>query len=343
MPDAQGRPLAGEPGYQAPAPANPSQSVPGLINATPGINTVTPGTPTTSYTPATATPTQANATSYDPHAFAVTSDQTVQGQLKGLIDEDSPLMQQAATRAKQEQNARGTANSTMAMQAGHQAVIASALPIAQQDATAFNNAATRTTDAQNAALNFGAAAQNQTSQANAQLGTNVSLANAQAVNQAFTTAVNNATQLTNTRLNNETQVALQGLDAQSKMALAQLDANNRQLLQQSQGASNAYVQAVTNIANISTSNVLSKEAKDAATASQLNMLNEQLRALGAVGGLDLSQYFVDLNGVNAVADEGIARVQAAANQQFGGHWETPPPSTDENGNVTQPPDVWVRN
>ena len=302
MPDAQGRPLAGEPGYQVPAPVNPAQSVPGLINDTPGARTVTPGTPVVSYTPASATATPAAATSYDPKAFAVTSDQTVQGQLKGLIDEDSPLMQQAATRARQDQNNRGTNNSTMAIQAGQQAVIGSALPITQQDATTNFNANLKTVDAQNAALNFKAAANNSTSQVNAQLGTNVDLANQQATNQAFTTAVNNNTQLTNTKLNTQSQLALQSLDSQSKVALATMDGQNRQLLQANQGASNAYVQAVTNIANISLSNQMGQPAKDAAIASQLNMLNEQLKAMAsiasteaaAVNNLDLSQYFVDL-------------------------------------------------
>lgn len=314
MPDASGQPQPGEPGYTAPAPVDPTKSIPGLINTTPGKATVTPGDAAVGYTPATATATPVTATGYDPNAFAVTSDQTVQGQLKGIINDDSPLMQQSKTRAMQEQNARGTLNSSMAVGAGQQAVIASALPIAQQDATTNFNANMKTVDAQNAALNFGAAAKNTASQANAQLGTNVDLANQQAVNAAFTTSVNNITQLTNTKLNNASQLALQSLDAQSKMALSTLDAQNRQLLQTNQGASNAYVQAVTNISNIALSKDMGEQAKKDATASQIALLNEQLKTMAgiastqaaAVTALDLSKYFNDGNFQPVAGAQGAA-------------------------------------
>lgn len=59
---------------------------------------------------------------------------TVQGQIEGIIAKNSPLMQQARTRAKQAQNQKGTLNSSMAIQAGQAAVYEAALPIAQQDA-----------------------------------------------------------------------------------------------------------------------------------------------------------------------------------------------------------------
>lgn len=304
MPDAQGKPLAGDPGYQAPAPADPSQSVPGLINQTPGSSTVTPGTSAVGYTPASATSTPAVATGYDPKAFAVTSDQTVQGQLKGLINDDSPLMQQAKTRALQDQNARGTTNSTMAIQAGQQAVIGAALPIAQQDASTYNNANLKTVDAQNTALGFGAAAQNAASQTNAGLGTNVDLSNQAAVNAAFTTTVNNITQLTNTKLNNDTQMALGNLDSATKKNLAMLDANNRQLLQSNANAANMFQETVKNIAAIAVDATLSQDAKDTATQSQINLLNQGLQttagiastAPAAVSGLNLSQYFQPATG-----------------------------------------------
>jgi hypothetical protein len=61
-------------------------------------------------------------------------DETVAGQLKKLIEDDSPLLEQTRERSRQEAAGRGLQNSTMAVQAGEQAVIATAAPIAAQDA-----------------------------------------------------------------------------------------------------------------------------------------------------------------------------------------------------------------
>lgn len=68
---------------------------------------------------------------------------TVEGRLGGLLQSTNPIMQTAATKAKQEAAARGLQNSSLAVQAGQQAVIESALPIAQQDAqTAYDKSKT---------------------------------------------------------------------------------------------------------------------------------------------------------------------------------------------------------
>jgi hypothetical protein len=92
MPDVNGKALPGEAGYVAPNDPNPNISQPGLINATPGQNTVSPAAPVTSYTPAQADTTQSSGTGYTPTAFTMSPDQTVSGQIKNIIAEDSPLM-----------------------------------------------------------------------------------------------------------------------------------------------------------------------------------------------------------------------------------------------------------
>lgn len=61
----------------------------------------------------------------------------VEGRIGGIISKNSPLMQIAATRAAQGANARGLRNSSMAVQAGQQAVMESALPIASTDAQLY--------------------------------------------------------------------------------------------------------------------------------------------------------------------------------------------------------------
>lgn len=86
--------------------------------------------------------------------------ETVQGQLDTILGKDGPLMQSARTRAAQNANARGLLNSSMAVQAGEQAVIDSALPIAAADAAAYNRAGETNQASQNLALQFGADASN---------------------------------------------------------------------------------------------------------------------------------------------------------------------------------------
>ena len=66
--------------------------------------------------------------------------QTVAGQLESVIAKDSPLLQQARTRATQTMNSRGLSNSTMAMGAADSALYDTALNIAAPDAQIYADA-----------------------------------------------------------------------------------------------------------------------------------------------------------------------------------------------------------
>jgi len=81
---------------------------------------------------------------------------TVAGQVDQITRADSPLLQAARTRASQVMNQRGTLNTSMAGQAGEQAVIETALPMAQQDAASINRRAEINQQAGNQALQLGA-------------------------------------------------------------------------------------------------------------------------------------------------------------------------------------------
>lgn len=67
--------------------------------------------------------------------------QTVSGQLESVLANDSPLMQQARTRAMQAMNSRGLTNSSMAVGAADSAMYDAALPIAQGNAAVYSDAA----------------------------------------------------------------------------------------------------------------------------------------------------------------------------------------------------------
>jgi len=83
---------------------------------------------------------------------------TVQGQMTNLMQNDNPLMQRAQTRASQAANKRGLLNSSMGVQAGQEAALSAALPIAQADAQAYQ---TQGLANQNAMNTFGTASQAQ--------------------------------------------------------------------------------------------------------------------------------------------------------------------------------------
>ena len=275
------------PGFPSP-PGNANPMTPG----TPGILTAPPTpAPPAPYTANAGTAQKATAFGYTPEGFTVDPKQTVQGQITNIIGKDSQLMQQADTRARQQMQGRGLLSSSAAVGAGQAAVVDAAMPIAQQDANTYANANTNTQNAKNAALNFGAGAQNQASQTNAQLGTNVSLTNAAAANKALEDSFQAKTNYGLATLDANTKLALGNLDATTKLRLTQMENDNRQALQANQGAASMFNQVATAIANISQNPNFTKEAKDAAIASQLSLLNEGLTQQGAVAGLDLGSYF----------------------------------------------------
>ena len=268
---------------------NPPGVSGGLVSSIP---TATPPPPSATPLPPPTVPsystTPVAATTYAATPYSVPENATVQERVRSIVGEDSPLMQQAKQRAIQEMAQRGLVNSNLAIGAGHQAVIAQALPIAQQDAQTYATAATNTANQQNAASQFNAGSIN-----------TVGLTNAQQANAAAANNQQATVQLTDRYLTTSTQVALANLDSATRLSLSNLDTQTRQLLQTNQSASNAYVQAITNISNISGSNTLSATAKRNAIQTQLNLLNEQLRVINHVAtttppevtDLNLGQFF----------------------------------------------------
>jgi hypothetical protein len=95
-----------------------------------------------------------------------TADQTTQGQLTGIISQNSPLLQQARTDALQQANSRGLLNSSIAQTAGDSAVYNAAVPIAQSDAAQASKVAQTNVANTNADIGTNLASQNQSNTAN---------------------------------------------------------------------------------------------------------------------------------------------------------------------------------
>lgn len=276
MPDSAGNPLPTEPGYLAPNT--------GLL----AVGTAAPGGTVAGYNPSAATATPATASTYDPSKFVVTPEQTVEGRTANLVKDDSVLMQQARVRANQDAQAKGLLSSSLAVGAGQNAVIQNALPIASQDAATFNKAMTDTANAQNTAKQYNAGITTDVSKVNAGLLTNVSQTNTDAQNAAKTLSASGF----NTQM-------LANIDNTTKIALANLTSQNSQLLQTNANANQMFQETVKNIAGIAVDATLSQAAKDAATQTQMNLLNEGLRTTAGVAStapaevksLNLGQYF----------------------------------------------------
>lgn len=104
----------------------------------------------------------ARSTGYKPQIHKLDEQkETVAGRIHSLVGQDSPLLQQARTRARQASNRRGLLNSSMAVGAGREAVLNTALPIAQQDAASSLNVSQTNQGFINRAREFGAGAENQ--------------------------------------------------------------------------------------------------------------------------------------------------------------------------------------
>ncbi len=204
----------------------------------------------------------AGSTGYDAERMAasnwsVDKNQTVAGQLDGILSSNSPVLQKAQADALQTANARGLLNSSMAAGAGTGALLDRALQIAtpdaqvnansaQYNATAANTAAARNQDAGNTAAQFtagakntadltNAQAQNQAGQFNANSQTQVSLANAQAQNQATSQSAAFLMDAAKLNQNQAFQVAAMEYDAAFKASMANADAANKIQLTQLDG------------------------------------------------------------------------------------------------------------
>lgn len=209
------------------------------------------------YTPTMSSASGYTAKTYDPtkaQAFDwnVDDKQTVQGQVNNIIKSDSPLMQQAATSAKQQMSGRGLLNSSMAVGAGQNAVISAALPMAQQDANTYaqsgqfnaqNQTGVSTTNAGllSEAAKYGADAQNQAAQFTANAGNQSNLANAEFSNQAGQFNAGQQNQLTMADVQQKNELAkmevgqgynVQNMTLQQQQDLAKMAEQQRNTMQQ---------------------------------------------------------------------------------------------------------------
>lgn len=211
--------------YSQTAPQVNSGLLAGAMNPAPQVTATTTtdkvaqGT-TSNATASNAAATNAQATLAGTQQAAGTNwnvegNQTVAGQVNGIIAGESPLMQRAVTRANQDSNARGLQNSSMAVTAGQAALYDAALPIAQQDAQTYASAGKYNADVANNTSQFNAAQANDVSKFNAGTATDVSRFNA-----------GNATDVSKLNASNATDVSKQNAAQANAMTAQNMQAKN---------------------------------------------------------------------------------------------------------------------
>lgn len=219
----------------------------------------------------------ANTMLVDPEKRAVATNETVAGQLGGLLNQESSYITRARTRAAQTANSRGLLNSSIAAGAGEAVAIDAALPIASQDAQTFTLASRDNQQAGNAALSQGASESNAAARMNAD-----------ALNKPGTMKLGAEleTGLIGTKLAAET--SLQTLKGSQATGLANIEANYRQLLQASQSATGMYTTMASQIAAIQADTNTSAEQKAAAVQKITQMLEGGLAMIGSIADVDLT-------------------------------------------------------
>lgn len=233
----------------------------------------------------------ASANLYDPtnQNDAVTYDATkVEDRLTGLISQDSAYMQDAKTQALIAQNKRGTANSSMAIGAGHQAAIRAALPIAQQDASSMSQA----------------------SQVNAGAANAVNANNAQFANQASITNVNAENQVELSNQSAQNRAALDNANITNTADQLNTSAENQfaQLNQAADTQADQYNATVANEFGLKNQAALNDAASafaSANNAASIENASNNMKLLLANAEEELSNYDTDIKRKTAL--DGIAR------------------------------------
>lgn len=220
------------------------------VTAVPGTVANTDGTTFPAVTPPTA-----QAATYTAGQRTVDAgNETVAGQMQGLIQENAPLMQMARTSANQQMNSRGLLNSSMAVTASDQAAYQAALPIAQADASVYDTNAKQNLAYQNEAL------------------------------KTNTTGIND---MSGRNLSANIEAMKTNMDAATKTQLATIEADYKTTMQNSATASEMYKQTVKNISDIQANKDMSLTAKQAAVDNQYYLLKQGFEIAGAIGNMNL--------------------------------------------------------
>ena len=248
----------------------------------------------------------------------VLNNQTVQGQIGGIIASNSPLLQQARANSLAQMNSRGLVNSSMALGEGEKAVFSAALPIATQDAATYANAAQLNANAANQLAQFNSGQVNQGLGFTANAANQAGSENLAASNQAlgFTSTAANQAAAQNQAAKNQAMQANAGTATQASLANA---AAFNQAAQFTAGATNQA--ALTNAAaqnqaaqfSAAGQTDVSKQYATALNSTVQNMMDQSMKY--ALSNAD-AQTKIELQNIDASTREALARTEATYKNQM---------------------------
>lgn len=212
-----------------------------------------------------------------PATWTPTADQTVQGQVKNIIADDSLLMQQAKGNAAQEMNARGLLNTSINTGAAQGAVLKAALPIASQDAQTYARAAEFNAGATNALQGQSNQLRQQAATTNLQIEADQSKQN---LDNLFKASMVNA--------DAQTKAYLTQAEGDIKQNLINIEADYKTLIQTSATAGEIYKMAIASIAPIIADTNMTAASKTAAINGLFGRTEAMMNVIGSINGIDMS-------------------------------------------------------
>ncbi len=236
---------------------------------------VTVSTQDATATPATSAPATNTATT-----MSVAEDQLVSGRLNKLLASGSPVFDRAQARAAQAANARGLINSSMANQAGAAALYDVAVPMATNEAQAFQQAAVQNQNATNTA--------NLQTQ---QLGTQVALTNAAAKNQVSMFNSEQYLKAKTVEADSYLKTILATADNNLKAYMAELESNYKTLMQTDASTASVLTQYLKAMAEVQSSANLDATGKQTAINNLQTGIQDYIAISDAISGLNLSSLF----------------------------------------------------
>jgi len=223
---------------------------------------------------------------------------TVAGRTATLIDQNSPLMQRAAAKARIAANNRGLGNSSMAVGAGETAVLDAAVPIANADAASFNGIQQNNMAADNNMKVQNAGMLQQTELSNANAANTMEMKNTSDKLQAeqFSAQQENAMATTQAQIDADTSkfnaqqsnaIIINSLDQANKVELAGIQAAYNNDMQASATANGLFSSSMAAIDNIQRDSTMSAAAKQNAINQQVRMLKAGMNMAGSIAQLNL--------------------------------------------------------
>lgn len=250
---------------------------------------------------------RAQANTINPTDVAFDETQGVAGRINSLISQGSPLFESAQTRARQRMAASGMLNSTMANQAGEQALLDTALPIAQADAGLSQQQRLANQGARNQSLLANA----QNALTAATRGTELDVQNSQAQAELAQRERLQVQQENN-------RVAIAQMDASLRERLTNIEAANRATLSGDQNLASTWQSMLDTISRIQVDPNLDAGTKNTLIANNMAAFQAFANFWSTTRGVDVSNLLRFQMGPVPTPPPGVAPPEPAGGGNVGG-------------------------